>query len=80
MVVYLSCEYFNSKHFKHVFISKNAIIHIDLYTVCIFKNTTYNIQQAIFSQFYFALQIHFHKFSGSNSTLNSTFDTREWQE
>ncbi len=33
----------------------------------------YNIQQAIFSPFYFTLQIRFHKFSGSNLAGNSAF-------
>jgi len=31
MVEYLSFEYLNSKHFKHIFISKNSIIHIYLH-------------------------------------------------
>ena len=47
-------------------------IHLSYFTFKLFKNTTYNIQQAIFGPFYFALQIHFHKFSGSNLTVNST--------
>jgi len=29
----------------------------------LFKNTTYNVQQAIFGPFYFALKIRFHEFS-----------------
>jgi len=41
-----------------------------------FKNTTYNIQQAIFSSFNFALNIRFHKCSGSNSTENTTLTSR----
>ncbi len=69
MVVYLSCEYLNSKHFTHVFLTKNLIIHIFLpkFTpkiFSLFKNTTYSIRQAIFSPFYFALQIRIHKFNG----------------
>jgi len=67
MVEYLSSEYLNSKHFKLIFISKISIIYIRLsyFTSKLFKlikNTTYNIQQAVFSPFYVALQIHLHKF------------------
>jgi len=65
MVVYLNCEYFNSKHFTHVFIIKNSIIHIHLSDFTskifiLFKNATCNIQ--IFCPFYFALQIQRFKF------------------
>jgi len=28
IVEYLNCEYFNLKHFKHIFIIKNSTIHI----------------------------------------------------
>jgi len=45
IVVYLICEYFNSKHF-----------HYSYFTCKMFnllKNTTYNILQTIFSPFYF---------------------------
>jgi len=68
MVEYISCEYFNSKHFKHIFIIKNSIIHIHLSYFTseifkLFKNTTYNIQQAMFGLFYVALQIRFKEFN-----------------
>ncbi len=72
MVVYLSCEYLNSKHFTHTFIIKNVIIHIHIpkftsLLFSLFKNMIYNIRQVIFCPIFFNLQIRFHKFSGSNS-------------
>jgi len=80
MVEYLSCEYYISKHFKHICIIKNSIVHVHLsyFTskICkLFKNTTYNIQLAIFGAFYFAFQIRFHKF---DSKFN--IDIQELQE
>jgi len=60
MVVYLSCEYFNSKYFTHIFIIKNSIIHIHLpdFTskrLILFKNTIYNIRQDSFRSILFFL-------------------------
>jgi len=81
VVEYLSCEYLNSKHFKHIFIRKISIIHIHLLYFTskifkLFKNATYNVQLAVFSSFYFTLQIRFQKFSGLNSTVNSKLTSR----
>jgi len=64
MVVYLSCEYFNSKHFTHII--KNSIInfHLSDFTskiFILFKNTT------IFNRQFSVCFISLYKFGSTNS-------------